>query len=101
MNHCPDISSVADAMPNHEKSFDLAIKLAEVFFRAPKREKILRVQLFAIEHGPDIRRHNLSIEDIVRRAGIGKHYYQAMTQGVRLSEHVEFRHSGLGGCSDA
>ena len=100
MNHCPDISTVADIMPNHEKSYDLAIKLAEVFFRAPKREKILRVQLFAIEYGHDIRSHNFSVEDIVRRAGIGKHYYQSMTQGVRLSEYVELRHSRPEGCSD-
>ena len=63
--------------------------LVEMYDKAPDKEKVLSVHLFAIEYAGQIA--NMSAKDIVVGAGLPKSYKTEIRKGINLAKHVQLR----------
>ena len=63
--------------------------LRRMYENAPRGEKTTMLHLFGIKYADDLA--GLSIEDIVRKAGILKSYPTEINKGRRLAKYVQIR----------
>jgi hypothetical protein len=68
---------------------DLAMALREAVDHAPRREKVVTIHLFGIDHADELR--GVSLHELVDAAGIQKSYATEINKGVNLSADVRRR----------
>ena len=63
--------------------------LARKYRKAPDGEKVLSIHLFGIKYADEIR--DMSLKDIVDRAGLPKSYKTEVRKGIKLAKYVEVK----------
>lgn len=68
---------------------DLARELRTEYDNAPKAQKVVQIHLFGIRRASVLQ--NVSLSDLLARAGMPDSYKTEVRKGIRLSEHVEVK----------
>ena len=66
---------------------DLARELKNSYSTAAKSQKVVQIHLFGIRHANVLR--NVSLPELLARAGMPDSYKTEISKGIRLSEHVQ------------
>jgi len=67
----------------------LGQELSTVYEKALKKEKLLSVMLFCIEHGEDIQK--VGIKETIQEAKLPNGYIPEVCKSIRLSKYVKIK----------
>ena len=68
---------------------DLARELKAKYGGASKSDKVVQIHLFGIKRAAALK--NVSLPDLLARAGMPDSYKTELRKGIRLSEHVDLK----------
>lgn len=68
---------------------DLVKQLQQALNAAPKGNRVVTIHLFGIKHAA--RLTGIDLQELARRAGIGKSFGTELRKWVRLASHVELK----------
>ena len=68
---------------------DLARELKTKYEGAPKSQKVVQIHLFGIRRAAALK--NVSLPDLLARAGMADSYKTELRKGIRLADHVEVK----------
>jgi 5-methylcytosine-specific restriction protein B len=70
---------------------DLAQKLNNMYYNAPKGEKVSMIHLFGIKYSEEIKESNASTKEIAKAANINESYGTEISKGVKLGHYVDIK----------
>ncbi len=70
---------------------DLAQKLNQMYYNAPKGEKVSMIHLFGIKYSVEIIECNASAKEIAIAADINESYGTEISKGVKLGRYVNVK----------
>ena len=68
---------------------ELAEILRHMYHNAPRGEQSTALHLFGIRYAAELSTHDVNINRMVERSGIGDSYYTEVRKGMRLAKYVE------------
>ena len=69
---------------------ELARELKNNYANAPKSQKVVQIHLFGIRRAAALK--NVSLPDLLARAGMPDSYKTELSKGIRLADHVQVNH---------
>lgn len=67
---------------------ELGAILSDMYDNAPMEDAALIIRLFGIKYAAEIKKDNVSNEEIIKASGISEVYLYELSKGVKLSEYV-------------
>ena len=71
---------------------EAAAVLRRMYENAPQGEKVTHIFLFGIIHADDLAA--LSVNEVVREAGVRPTYYTEIRNGIKLAKYVQMKGDG-------
>jgi hypothetical protein len=66
---------------------ELARELKANYVGAPRSQKVVQIHLFGIRRAATLK--NISLPDLLARAGMPDSYKTELSKGIRLADHVQ------------
>ena len=67
---------------------ELGAILSDMYNNVPMEDAALMIRLFGIKYAAEIKKDNLSNEEIIKASGISEVYLYELSKGIKLSEYV-------------
>jgi 5-methylcytosine-specific restriction protein B len=70
---------------------ELSAKLNQMYYNAPKGEKVSMIHLFGIKYADEIKESGIATKEIAKDANINESYGTEISKGVKLSKYVQVK----------